>query len=391
MKLGFHYHIPILKIDNSLYLPGYLAVFVNTIANEVEELTLFLHEESTNSCSHADTIVVGKNISFVNLGTKKPAWYRSIFPSQTMRIIENNSHKLELILVRGPSPLAPYFSKHKNLKNKTAFLIVGDYREAAFHIKIKNVRDWLIKAYLKWNDNSLSKSLKNKLVLVNSRNLLRKYQAITKKSFEIRTTTLSNTDFWYRHDTCQQTTIRLAYIGRFDLQKGLVELIEAAAQLIKQGFSIQLHLTGWEDSSSKIVETKLKELANNLQIDDKCFFHGRKKVGVELNLMYREADIYIIPSYHEGFPRTIWEAMANSCPVIATTVGSIPEFLENEKHALLISPKRVDEIVNAVKRVISDSKLRQDMIFNGRQLASENTLEIQSKKLVSIIEQQLRK
>lgn len=113
------------------------------------------------------------------------------------------------------------------------------------------------------------------------------------------------------------------------------------------------------------------------------------KVGEELNLMYRDADIYVLPSYQEGFPRTIWEAMANSCPVIATRVGSIPDYLEHGKHARLIEPRSAEAISEAVEHLIENTNVREQLIQNGYTLTMENTLEVQTKKLDDILKNEI--
>ena len=132
-------------------------------------------------------------------------------------------------------------------------------------------------------------------------------------------------------------------------------------------------------------ENILKSKAKRIGILEKIIFHGKKKVGEELNQFYRLADIYVIPSYHEGFPRTIWEAMANSLPVIATDVGAIPSVLSNQKNALIIPPKDEVSLKNAIIQLKDDSFLRQKLIKNGRELASNQTLDILTKKLVDLI------
>lgn len=106
-----------------------------------------------------------------------------------------------------------------------------------------------------------------------------------------------------------------------------------------------------------------------------------------MNQLYRDAQLYVLASTSdfEGFPRTIWEAMANSCPVIATRVGSIPHYLEHERHALLIEPGDVEGIVQAVKRMVEDGELRRRLIRNGYAMAQSNTLDIQTKKLIQIL------
>jgi glycosyltransferase involved in cell wall biosynthesis len=94
----------------------------------------------------------------------------------------------------------------------------------------------------------------------------------------------------------------------------------------------------------------------------------------------------VLPSYHEGFPRTIWEAMANSLPVIATRVGGIPNYLKNNENAILIEPKIVEDIVISVKKLINDNNLREKIVVNGLEIAKQNTLEKSTKNIIKIIE-----
>mgnify|MGYP000981112988 CR=1 FL=1 len=129
--------------------------------------------------------------------------------------------------------------------------------------------------------------------------------------------------------------------------------------------------------------------AREYSLDKFVQFHGRKKIGAELNRMYFNSDIYIIPSFHEGFPRTIWEAMGQSTPVIATKVGGIPFLLDDRENSILIEPKIVNEIVDAVESLISDEFLRRKIISNGYEKAKTVTLQNQSKLLISQINNHL--
>ena len=225
--------------------------------------------------------------------------------------------------------------------------------------------------------------MKRTKIIVNSPALFQKYESIALRTSQIKTTTLSAKDFFKRADTCQGNLIRLVFTGRIDLAKGLVELVSALAELNKTEVKYTLDIIGWEEQKEQPVQKQLLELAKRNGQLNQLTFHGKMSVGEELNRMYRQSDIYIIPSYHEGFPRTIWEAMANSCPVIATNVGSIPVFLENEQDAILIAPKSINQIVDAVKNLVSNSVLRKRILENGYLLAKSNTLEIQTKILVN--------
>ena len=67
----------------------------------------------------------------------------------------------------------------------------------------------------------------------------------------------------------------------------------------------------------------------------------KKKMGHELLSFYRKADIFIMPSLHESFPRTIWEAMASGCVVLTTNVGSIPLLLSHKKNCIMVEKKMI--------------------------------------------------
>ncbi len=385
MKLAFYYHITIYEEKNCLFVPGFLAVFLDSLASNVDHLALVMHQAKDSEKRNCDYTLISKNITWINLGLKTPAWHLEIFYKKILK------NKLQLIshydafIVRSPTPLAAYFHKFIKVDTKLWFMIVGDYVEGADHLIKSSFREKLIYLYLYYNDFLFQKQIRKTDVLVNSPALYRKYINKAKSIHQIRTTTISTSDFYSREDTCIGPKIELLYTGRLDPSKGLFELVAATAMLIEINYPICLNIVGWEDDKNSPVERKLKQKAAELTILDKVKFHGRKAIGHDLNEMYRMADIYIIPSYHEGFPRTIWEAMANGLPVIATSVGGIPEYLQNNLNAILIHPKNVVEIVNSVEILIKNGDKRKKLIQMGYQLALNVTLEKQSSKLVNIL------
>ncbi len=382
MTIAFYYHIPIFKKENKIYCPGFLGVFIDSLANEVEQLFLIMHENY--EVQNEDYEITSKNITFISLGKRTPAWHRELFYRRILKLINEKEYDFDAIIVRSPTPLAPYF--HKQIKkSKIIFMIVGDYLEGVKNSKANSIREKIVNLYLKYNSYRFIKRIKETDILVNSHILYKKYKNIAKSINKIKTTTLSINDFYYRADTCQKETIQLLYTGRFDLQKGLSELVEATAILIDMKINVKLNLVGWEENENKPIENFLLKRAKDLNIEEYLIFHGKKSIGKELNKMYQMADIYILPSYHEGFPRTIWEAMANSLPVIATDVGGIPAYLTDKKNVLLIKPKNVIQICNAIKQVINNNTLRKNLIINGFDIATDATLEIQSKKIINLI------
>ena len=382
MKLAFYYHIPIYKKGNNLYCPGYLGVFLDSLASQVNELVLFMHESEDNQKSHYK--LKNTNITFVSLGKKLSAWRRALFNKTILKVYISQIKHCDMLLVRAPSPLAPYFKKHLE-KIKLAYLLVGDYEELSKSIKINSFRNLMIKFFMLTNNYLLERQLKKNLVVVNSKDLYEKYKNTCEKISFLNTTTLSDSDFYFRENTCLSNKINILFTGRISFNKELLELINAFSKITEKVSNIHLNLVGWEENIKKPVERELISLAKKLNVYEKLTFHGFKNIGNELNQMYRMADIYILPSYSEGFPRTIWEAMANSVPVICTCVGSIPSELKNGHDALIINPKSEIEIQHAILKLIDDSLLRKSLIRNASVKVSSNTLEIKTEQLIKIL------
>lgn len=384
MKLAFYYHIPIVKKEAELNVPSYLGVFIDSLAKSVEELYLVLHQANYEEAKEADYTLISKNIRFIDLGTKTPAWHRAIFHQKILKKSLKQIETCDVFLVRSPSPLAPYFKRYIN-RPKLIFLVVGDYAESVIHEKATSFRQWVTMKYLVFNDYLFRKAMLTTDTIVNSPVLFAKYKPTARSIHQIKTTTLSEADFFYRNDTCLNSPIHVLYTGRIDPLKGLFELVEAIAQLSKKNMYLILDLVGWESVEGNPVEKRLKEFSRQLGIEKKVVFHGKKSIGEELNEMYRMADIYVIPSYEEGFPRTIWEAMANSLPVVATRVGAIPRYLKDGTDAIFIEPKKTEDITRAIEILIKNPLLRQTLIRNGMKQAESNTLQLQTQNLLDII------
>jgi len=387
MKLAFYYHVPITQKNGELYCSGLLGVFLDELALHTSTLTLFMHEANQKEIKYCDYQLKARNINFINMGIKTPAWDRFLFPKKNLLKITNEIKKVDSVIVRAPSPLAPQFYDLFNKLTQVCYLVVGDYVNGVKYLHQPLWRKIPIKYLSIRNDKQLTRSLKQTLTLVNSNALLDRYKKEVKNISLVRTTTLSNKDFYMRKSTCLDNEIKLLYTGRLDIAKGLRELIKATAILHKQQVNVSLHLVAWEDDTKKPTEKKLKGIANSLGIIDKVHFHGKKRLGIELNNMYRMADIYVLPSYHEGFPRTIWEAMANGLPVIATKVGGIPMAVGNNVE--LIEPHDPKLISNAVLKLLQNPKRVEQLIKNGYLLAQKNTLEIRVSEIFNTINKNL--
>lgn len=374
IRLGFHYHIPAEQRADGIYTPGYLGRFIDSLAVHCEGVVCFQHSPQSRQRDQLDYRLLSKNVQLVDLGPHCSAPRRTLLAQRYANALDPWRSQLDVMLCRGPSPLTPAFaSKARRLAISPALLVVGSNVEGIDDLPQVRWRKELIRGLNHFNQWRLDRAATFSLTFVNSRKLHEQYAGRVPLLVETRTTTLSEQDFFVRDDTCQSLPIRLLYTGRFDRAKGLFEIVEALSILVKDGHDLVLDLVGWDDSGTG-VEAELESHAKKLGVADRVFNQGRKAVGPELFAFYRSADAYVIASKtSEGFPRTIWEAMAHSLPVVATSVGSIPQFLEDA--AEIVAPADVSALVEGLRRVLIDTAHRRRLIAQGSQLARQNTLE----------------
>jgi glycosyltransferase involved in cell wall biosynthesis len=385
MKLGFYYHIVLFQNAEGIHIPSYLGVFLDSLAAEVESLVLFGHEANHIEKENCDYVLKSTNISWVNLGMKTSFWHRMLFNKTILSIGAEDILKCNFLIVRAPSPLAPWFYFNFGSKVKIAYLMVGDYIQGlkSLNQPLKRKIPIYLVNYL--NEFFQNLALKKSLTFVNSTLLFDKYKRNVKLLFQVKTTTLTNNDFFKRDDSFNNAdNINVLFTGRISFSKGVLDLVEVTGKLLNDGFPVKLHIVGWEENQEKYVEKEMRNRAALLGMSDRIIFHGKKCVGPELFGMYRMAQIYVLPSQSdfEGFPRTIWEAMANSVPVVSTRVGSIPFYLENKTHILMIPPKDVESLYDAVKQVITNQELRKSLIENAYNFAKDVTLEKQTALII---------
>ena len=145
--------------------------------------------------------------------------------------------------------------------------------------------------------------------------------------------------------------VRLLFLGSINREKGVIELLNAIKEL--NGCHLDLCGTVIEESIRPEFETLLSNLG------DKVTYHGYVNKEQKENLL-RQTDILVLPSYREGLPISILEAMATSCGIISTPVGAIPEIL-NDENSILVQPRNVVQLKDAIERLINNPKMLNAM------------------------------
>lgn len=385
MKLGFHYHIPaVLSEDQKLMVPGYLGVFLDSLAHEFEQIVCFMHSPLPSEAGMQDYVIKADNVSLVDLGVHNSTFMRALNAGRIAGRVKNEIAQLDYMLIRGPTPLMSALGMMcRKLNVPVSMMLVGDYLEGLAAAKTMHpLKRRLLKFYYEKNKRQQDALLGEEPVFANSQKLFEEYDAKAENAVLIRTTTLSRHDFYQRPDTCGGETLQLLFTGRIDPTKGIEDIFQAVS-LFKTDRKVVVNLVGWETSKGFLA--RLEDLAAQLGIA--YVFHGKKSVGPELFDMYKKADVYMLASRgdFEGFPRTLWEAMAHSTPLIATGVGAIPYFLEDGVNAMLVRPNAPEALAEALEKLVRDETFRKTIIANGYALALSNTNEIQSARIADVI------
>jgi glycosyltransferase involved in cell wall biosynthesis len=148
----------------------------------------------------------------------------------------------------------------------------------------------------------------------------------------------------------------------------VAELLTALSRIESDSADWSLTLAGDGDLE------KAKTLARNLGIFDRITCTGwLDSPGV--HALLESSDVLILPSHAEGLPMAIVEAFAYGVPVIASSVGAIPEIVVDRKSGLLISPGDVDALERAIRDLCADDQLRDSLALGGRSMW-ESYLEI---------------
>lgn len=160
---------------------------------------------------------------------------------------------------------------------------------------------------------------------------------------------------------CEQKK-RIVTVGRLANVKGHKILIEAFAKVIDKSWELSIVGDGDE-------RFNLENLAVKLKIRNRVFFHGHLH---DFSLQLSEAQIFVLPSFKEGFPNALIEAMSVPLACISSDffVGQ-NEIINAGINGILFEPGNIDELANALNRLISDEKLRNKISENAFKVREE--------------------
>lgn len=154
--------------------------------------------------------------------------------------------------------------------------------------------------------------------------------------------------------TSNNTVLFLGEIGR---RKGCYDIPEVIAKVAKKIPNVKIILAG---AGSKVDENNIKLLLNKMNVEQNAQLSGwvRKK---EKDLILRQADVFFLPSYNEGMPMSILEAMGYGLPIVSTTVGGICKIVENKVNGYTLNPGDIHGMAEALISILSNDEYRKTL------------------------------
>ena len=179
-------------------------------------------------------------------------------------------------------------------------------------------------------------------------------------------------------------TPSLLCVGRLVAAKGQGVLLQAAKQLADRGVAFQLKLVG-DGPDRATLEHYVAE--NNLA----AFVHFLGKVNHDKVVELQQAsDVFVIPSFAEGVPIVLMEAMASGTPCVTTHITGIPELITHNHDGLLVPAGSVDKLAGALERILSDKSLRESLAQHAvTTIRDQWELSKSNDRLAAIFEKQL--
>lgn len=142
----------------------------------------------------------------------------------------------------------------------------------------------------------------------------------------------------------------ILYAGTVNARKGYSDMIRAFAKIAKLHKDWKIVFAG----NGEIEQGKT--LAKELVIEDQCIFLGWVNGEVK-DKVFKEASIFCLPSYAEGFPMAVLDAWSYGLPVITTPVGGIPDVAQNGENMLVFTPGDIDKLADCMHKLIDDKEL----------------------------------
>jgi glycosyltransferase involved in cell wall biosynthesis len=288
----------------------------------------------------------------------------------------------DMLLIMTPSPVSILVLNYAIKHNKEYCLLIRQDSRTMIPARYKGFKQIVATILANYLESIIEKNAErnNSRVLALGPDIYSRYSKLSDRVFLFASSRYKTNDV-IDYESVRSidfgSTIKILYVGRIEINKGLHELLSA----VKEFEDCELTLVG-DGQYMPVVQNEISRL--NLQTKVKTM--GYIPFSPDLFGVYRSHDILILPSYSEGLPQVILEAMANGCLVLASNVGSIPHIVKHGKNGFLFQPKSTSSIVELLQSLKHDPFNFHEIQNNALQTAKDYSFESQSKILIEALD-----
>ncbi len=171
------------------------------------------------------------------------------------------------------------------------------------------------------------------------------------------------TEYSVRPNRNDSGIIRFLFVGWIVKEKGVLDLLEAINRL-KADKNLEFVFAG-DGNLMDSVEAIVEE--NSLSCVKLLGWQSKEQIKA----LYRESDVFVLPSHAEGFPNALLEALSCGLPVIATNVGSIADSVITGTNGYLIEPGDIDALTQAIETITASREAMDEFAMNSRKIAEK--------------------
>ena len=255
---------------------------------------------------------------------------------------------IDVLFISASGPLSILMLYKIRRNNKKVFIFIRQNTRKLISVKHNN--NFLARIISNWIETYIEKFVQNysnATVFAFGGEIYKRYLELSSSTFSIADSRYNNSDILSINDIKDKsyTKLKLLYVGRLAPGKGLEFLIKCLSKI--NHFEFTLTVVG-----DGIIKEDLIQLVKKHNLSSKIKFRGFIDFSQNLLNEYSSHDIFIMPSFSEGLPQVVFEAMARGAIVVATKVGGIPDQIQNKVNGFLFNPGEENQLLKILNKIV---------------------------------------
>lgn len=262
------------------------------------------------------------------------------------------------ILTKNPSLVYVHIGSNASLYRESFFVVLAKIfgKKTVAHFHAGDVDEYLEKQsnlgrkFISW---AISQS--DKLIAVSKDSAEKLQKLAPKNEIEIIVNAIDTKPFAFSPNRFENRSkiVRLLFVGAMGKLKGETDLADAIKIISTKNTDFRVSFLGFGGEN-------LQKYCAEIGIENFIEFVGAVSLEERLSF-FEKADIFVLPTLAEAMPMSVIEAMAAGLPIVSTTVGGIPELIEESEEGFLIEPSNARKLAEKLSILISDKDLRVEM------------------------------